>query len=702
MTNARTHTLALLGYLALALLLLAPVLPAFTTAIPGGPVARIDGWQHVWHLWWAGRAITAGQSPFFTEMLYHPLGVSLAVHPLNLSNGLIALPVTLILGPIAGFNAALVVALTLSGYGAFLLARHVGGGGGAAFVAGLLFTCAPYHLTKLWDGQLELVAMQWLPLYALFLLRSAERPGWRDPLLAGVFLAITGYTSLYYLLFLIVYTALFFLLWLPWRAGWRAAAHWSGRAAAIGIIAGLLLWPIVAPALGSAGALGTSSRLNPLLIARSANLLDFLLPSYLHPLWGPWVAQLGPRWHPDIQAWNVALGYTAIGLAVLACLRCWGRSWRWLALALAGVILALGPRLSVGDWRSDLPMPYALLLELPGLRLAQRPGHFVALTVLALVPLTALGMQTAEGRRQRAEGKKLQRGTLPCLPQPAPFILPLLLLALIELLPPALPLNRPGLPPAYADLAGRPGAIMLLPEEPDNSFSLQGQLIHGRPLVGGYLARTPPNPFAERTPVVRPLWRMQPEPPTLILPEGADPSVVLRGFGIGDLVVHWARMTPEQRAAAPGLLAMALPGVAPAYNDGDLSVYPVPPGPVLPFASFGPGWYREETDGARRWRWMAGAGEIWLVNPADRPVPISLQLTAESYLNPRVVDLALGAAPLGRWEVPAQPATATRALRLLLPPGEHTLRLSAPAAPEATHRGPISIVLTGVVLRPNM
>jgi hypothetical protein len=583
---------------------------------------------------------------------------------------------------VAGYNLALLLAITLSGLGAYWLALHVCGRPGPAFVAGLIFTIAPYHLTKIWDGQLELIATQWLPLYALFLLRGAERPCYRDALAAGVFLALIGYTSLYYLLFTAVFSAAFALIWLIWRAGPGERAALALRLGLAALVGALLLLPILLPILRGAG--GPPSQGGPvsqMLIVRSANLLDFFLPSSLHPLWGPSVLRLGPIWHPDISAWNVALGYTALALAALGCAVRWRDAWPWLALALLGMVLALGPVLSIGGLRTGLPMPYALLLRLPGMRLAQRPGHFVVITCLALVPLTAYGLsQLADRARRPGLALMLAAALVAC-----------------ESITPPLTLQRTDVPPAYAQLVGRPGALLILPTQEDNSYSLRGQLLHGRPIIGGYLARTPTNIFAEHLPVIRQLWRMQPEPNMLVPLAGDDVTVVLRAFGISQVVVNWDRLLPDQRADAAAALAEALPGLAPAV-DGPVSIYTLPARPARAFAFFSAGWYAEERDGGRSWRWMSDNASLTLVNPASSAAPVSLSLRAEAYAMPRQMALSLDGHALGLWEVPAQPGSAGLTFSLLLPPGEHTLSLSAAATPETTHRGPLSIVLTDIRL----
>ncbi|NTW98232.1 MAG: hypothetical protein HGB28_06765, partial [Oscillochloris sp.] len=209
----RHYLIALAGYALASLLIMAPALPQFATAIPGGLVAAVDGWQNVWNLWWVQQALATGRNPFFSDMIFYPQGVSLALQTLGISNGVLALPVTALWGPTAGYNAAVLLALALSGLAGYALALEVSGDRVASFLAGLIFTCSPYHLTRVYDGQLELIALQWPTFYALFLVRALTRRSPRDALLAGLFLALTGYTSLYYLIFMGLFSLAALALW---------------------------------------------------------------------------------------------------------------------------------------------------------------------------------------------------------------------------------------------------------------------------------------------------------------------------------------------------------------------------------------------------------------------------------------------------------------------------------------------------------
>ncbi len=644
-------------------------------AFPGGPVAGIDGWQHVWHLWWVQHALATGSSPLYTDLLYYPGGVNLAIHPVNIASGIMVAPITALAGPVLAFNVALLLAFALAGLGAYLLTQRVGVSPHIAFVVGLLFTFSPFHTTKAYDGQLEMASLQWLVLYAWLLLVALEERRSLWAILAGIMLALVGYTSLYYLVYGAVYSLIAVLLWLPWRSGGRVLLTMLSRLLLVPATAALTMAPLL---LGLASTViemgqggGDSSMLADLMIKRSANLLDFWLPSYLHPLWGSAVAQLGPILHPGISAWNNALGYTTLALAVVGCVRAWPTARRWLVLALVGLVLALGPQLLVGPFQTGIPLPYRLLLLVPGMEIAQRPSHFVVLTNIALAPLAGLGLHyLVTHYAQRA-------------------LLIVLGVALVELAPPIWPTQPFVVQPAYADLAGKPGAILVLPVNIDSSRDLHDQITHGRPLVGGYLARIPSYPFAEFTPGLRQLRELHPHPDNLLT--STSLPAVLDAFDVRDIVVHWARIPPTQRADAEAAIAQVIPGIIPTYYPDGTAIYHVPDGPRQPVAYFGNGWYPQEEAAGLRWRWMREAGEILLMNPNPQPMAISMYLTTESYSQARSVDMDLNGSPIGTWQVNRE--RQARSFHILLAPGLNRLNLYAPTSPDPSGRGPISIVL---------
>jgi len=682
----KRHLPALAAYVLLSLLFLAPVLPHVGQAIPGGALANTDGWQNVWNLWWVHHALSSGSDPFYTTYLYWRDGVGLHLQTLNASNGVLVFPITALSGAVAAYNTALLLALVLAAVGGYALALHVSGHRGAAFVGGLVFAFAPFHIVKLWDGQLELFTTQWIPFYALFLLRTAERGTWRDALLAGVFLALVGYTSWYYFLYTAVFSVAFVLLWLPTRPDWRQRGALLGQMAGVALAGAALLLPVLLPALHLGAVanpqINPDSRVDPILM-HSANLFDFLLPSYLHPLWGEAALALGLPWHPFNAAWNLAPGYGVLALAVLGSAAAWREgAWRWAALALLAALLALGPLLHVGEQRTGIPLPYMLLLHLPGAGVGRRPNHFFVITLLALVPLVALGVRWL----LRAPRQAWQ----------VPLLVLLLTLVAVEYAPPRYSLYwlHEQVHPYNATLTGQPGALLNLPPRGESSGAMLAQLFHRKPIMGGYVARTPPYPFAKQAPGVRQLWAMEPENSRLLQTAPDDLLVALNHYGLEHIIIEADLLDSRRGNQMRATLREVLPGVAPVYTDEHISAYEVPAVPSRPVAFFGQGWHAEEHTAARRWRWMKEAGELLLLNPTGRPALVNLTLTAESHQPQQTVQMALGEQELFGWHF-AQPERQTIELHMLLLPGEHRLHLSAPGFPEPGDDRMMSIVLVG-------
>ena len=76
------HLAVLLLYGVLTCLALWP-LPLFFTSkvlalnLPNDPNVAVDVYQHLWHQWWVAFALSHGQNPFFTRLLYYPEGIDL-------------------------------------------------------------------------------------------------------------------------------------------------------------------------------------------------------------------------------------------------------------------------------------------------------------------------------------------------------------------------------------------------------------------------------------------------------------------------------------------------------------------------------------------------------------------------------------------------------------------------------------------------
>lgn len=565
----RLHAAVLGGFLLLAALLWWPLPRHFFTHVPGIPQWAYDEATFVWNIWFFKHAaIDTLTSPLHSELVYFPVGVDLILYTYNFFHVLQSLPVALALwdgGAIEGLarglpaasNLSLLLSTALSGYGAWLLVRALlarepaaAASAGltraeagraahwAALVAGIAFAYASNRSIYAALGHYDMVTTQWIPFYALALLRSLDgalQPAARRraALLAGVFFAFTGLAEMITALFLAIFTLIVLLAAPATRESsgklrplllqprlWLPSLAWTGAAAFVIWIPALL--PILAQFRAADFALQGWGEAIPL----SADLTSWFRPTVLHPLLGGDVAselrrvQLralegGVRGLRDIN--TVFLGWATAALAAVGAFA-WGRRTRiWWVTALLFGLFTLGPFLQInGEYRFDLdgvettlPLPFALLHWLPVIKANRAPNRNSVLLMLALAVLVGYGLYWLQLRLAARSAARTQPGSPAvahgAMAQPrAGMALPVLAAALIlfEHLVVPLPLSDFRVPAAYATIAAdpRPVSVLQAPLGWRNSFGVFGpemtllqyfQSGHAKPMLGGNTSRAP-------------------------------------------------------------------------------------------------------------------------------------------------------------------------------------------------------------------
>jgi hypothetical protein len=643
------HSLILAAYAALTLAMTWPLAREVAAAIPGD---GFDGWQNYWNLWWLKVALVAQvRSPLATDLLYYPTGVSLYFHTLNPLNGLIALPVQLAFGLIPAYNAVVLLSFTLAGYGMFLLARWlifavvesdpafregVKGSGtasdsmtpsrkaaaaeAAAFVASLIFTFAPFHFAHLL-GHMQVFSYEWLPFYALALLRGVHNgvrggPWLRTSLLAGLFLAFAGYTDWYFVLYLLIFS----MLAAGWAGAWAAAQAARGaqggrvrhalaalaRAFAPVVVAGIVFAVLVSPALAPmiAETVRYEFMLRPArdLYLYSASVADFFVPNRLHTLTRPESFTWPGNQVAPVSEHTIAIGYVALLLGLAALLRAPKRAAFWLLAGGFFFLLALGPAIHLGSIvEADIPQgsapasgllswtPFSLVYALvPFARLARSVSRYALMVQFCAAVLAALGLHALLTARQVRRGALLG----------ATGIVAALILAEYWVAP--YPMSPPDTPEVYRALPPAPEgspALLNLPMNYDRPGYLLYQTEYGRPLTVAYISRDDPRTLAERVPVLQHFRHLGPD----ILAD--DPArvaaTVFQDLGVGTVVLDRYKMPGGlEREYTEALAAAIFAGQPPDYQDDRVTVYTVrPPDAPQPYLRLGAeGWGPAEKD----------------------------------------------------------------------------------------------------------
>lgn len=554
------HAPAALGYVVLTVWVLWPAVSQFRTRVTANAV---DGAMFTW-LWGAmPSAVAAGDNPYRTDLMFHPIGADLELTTSSPLIALVTLPIRETLGTAAQVNALQLVSMFFAGMATYLLANRVSRHRGAAFVAGVAYALLPGRFFHV-DGHLNLIETAVIPVGLLLFLRFTDAPSRRRAAALGGAFGATFLIDPQ--LTILLGIGLLCVGVVHRRMVVAQAKRLIGAALLAVVVAAPLLVPMAAAiASGNHGeADPTSSTLQ-----YSSSPLSWVVP----PLERLWLGRFASI-EPITPNWEgVAFpGLAMLGLAVAGVsLTPRDRRRGWVAISLVGFVLSLGPYLFVRNTSLPVPLPFFALRLVPGLDAMRVPGRFAMLGALGIYVLAAAALADVVRR----------------VPRRAILAVALAgVVTVIELFPAPTQSRNDDVSDAYEVLARHPsrGAVLEIPlkwsttqeqigfEEKDQDFRyLLFQSVHGRPTVSGAVSRYPDAELDAllETPVYRQVLALGDEPgfddPARF--DGND----LAALDIGFVVYH--RDDPVPRALAY-LRSLDLPVLA---DDGTVIIWKVDP-----------------------------------------------------------------------------------------------------------------------------
>ena len=590
--GARRHLLPFGAYTGLSVLLTWPLLLHLTTHIPGVPQWAFDESTFVWNIWYFKQAlIDSLQSPLHSELIWFPLGIDLILYTYNFYHVLAALPLMVATNLPLASNLTLLASTVLSGYGTWLLVSYLlgklasgdvrsGAGrvlahvvsadaqpqrrplqhsiaerraviGGAAFVAGAIYAFASNRSVYAALGHYDMVTTQWIPFYALALLRLLDgsltlrqRRHWA--VLGGIFFALTGLAEMISALFLAMFTVVAVLVWgwaLQRRPEENQGHERSDRAQAdawpaspsprlpilslrghelratllnfllLGLVAFLLWAPALIPILGAFFSVDYDLQGWGDALMLSADLRGWFTATVFHPFFGGDIVQelrlvqqraanselIGFR---DVN--TVFLGWATLALALVGAFVYRRKVIVWIWTSVMFGVLTLGPLLQInGRYRFDLdglettvPLPFAILHFIPVIKANRAPNRNSVILMLGLAVLAGYGVYWLLTRLRASKGSTGAVRGRPALATG------LAALVIFEHMAVPLPLSDARVPAVYDLIAATPGdfSIMQVPLGWRNSFGVLGpeqtqlqyyQSVHGKPMLGGNISRAP-------------------------------------------------------------------------------------------------------------------------------------------------------------------------------------------------------------------
>jgi len=626
---SKASILALGAYTLLSVVFTYPV--AFSAdKIPGDGG---DAYQFLWFFWWFKEALTnLGVNPFSTSQIFYPSGTNLIFSTVTPLNSLISIPLQSTFGLVAAYNIIWLASFVLSGFGAFLLVRYLTKDPKAAFIAGVIFMFSPYHFAHAL-GHVNLMSIQWIPLYVLFLIKTVREGGVKNAIYAGVFLLFTAMSCYIYLVYLVIFT-LICLLYHSWVKpteifNRRTLQNLGITGATFGLLFSPILYLFIKEYLGR----GSNYMYQGGFVMYSADLCGFFIPAQFNPFFENIVAPIYQYFTGNMAEYTVFLGYATMLLALLAIIKFRTSETKfWLYSALIYLTLALGPLLHINGvvtipvegYTTTILLPYTFLMNVPIFSMARAPSRWTVLIVLSLAVLAGYGLSYLFNK---FEGKYIRNCPLNYI-----FGIVITVFILFEFLAVPYPMSSASIPTIYGEIASDPDdyAIFEIPANTGVAQYMYYQTTHGKALVNGYASRTPESSLAFRqsTPLIRELTLLKDDVCDDIINQNASEVgiAVLNHYNIRYIVIHRNYLKKEELQFILPLVNRTLNSTPKTYEKDNIIVYRVDESAQKTFMILSDGWNALEKWNDGPGRWMRKNASIFIYSPEDQDCTLSFEV----------------------------------------------------------------------------
>lgn len=557
---------ALVVYAVLVLWVTWPLAINASSALAG---SSTDALLHYWNSWFVLKALGSGQTPLSTNYLFYPEGASLVYHNMAWLSIIPWLALQTILDGILAYNLIFLANLILVAYAAFLLALQLTENTIAALIAGLIYLAWPYRISQL--DHPNLISTYWIPLFFLLLLVAIRNGRWQYGLLAGLALALIGFTRWQLLIPAFILLSIFLLFSSP---------QWiRDRQRQIVILVSLLTAVLLlSPAAGLflSQQSGEDDSLDTLLrdeeSMMQSDLLAYITPAESNPLFGESAATAYDRYYADRSPSRRFPIYIGIVTLILAIIGLWRRprsSLPWLAMTLVIVLLALGPIFRFnGRLLSEIPTPYGILEPLYILRLMRVPERFNIELALPMAIMAAFGVSVLLAKLPgKGKGSSRLWSTM--------LMVLLVVLILADYGRHPVTLQSAESNSYFEKLASEVGqtAVINLPiDAVQSKVHMFDQTIHELPLLQGHISRPTVSAyeFIDANPFLRSVRIFDEMPPWL--KDVSHQLAALEEQGFGSILIYKNQIGLDRIERIRRYLAFS-----PLYEDDEIIVYRTDP-----------------------------------------------------------------------------------------------------------------------------
>lgn len=377
---ARPLVAAAAGYLFLSMMLWWNVWtshPASVTTCGCG-----DSSLFTWFLAWPAYAISHGQNPLYSTVLFHPTGVNLLANTAEVGIGVVLAPFTWLFGPVATLNVAMTLSPVLSALAMYVLLSRWVSWPPAAFIGGLLYGFSPFILVALTDAHLMLAMAPFPPLAVAcldeLLVRQHHKPVATGALL-GLLVSLQFFVGTEMLVLIAIPAGIGLCFVLALNARRPAVIRRKARHAVVALVAAgataavLLAYPAWFAFAGPAHLAGPVWGPSSIVSLGGANLRDFLLTSPPSASGTALAHRFGGYQAPTLSGQYFGIGLLTVLVAGLVI---WWRDlrlWLFAAVGVISVMLSFGLQYHWTLWSVFVKLPLMENLI---------PGRFVVVTYL--------------------------------------------------------------------------------------------------------------------------------------------------------------------------------------------------------------------------------------------------------------------------------------------------------------------------------
>jgi len=506
-----TNVMLLVFYGIIAWAFFYPQLSEISVGMIGPPG---DNMNTYWGMWWFEKSLTDPQTHLnFTPLVHFPEGADLTYYSYSFYNLILSFLLSPFLSKVTIYNLLMAHTFVLAGAGAYWLAREFSGGRLLSLAAGFIYAFNPSHYIHALC-HLNIGSVQFIPFFALFVIRYARTRSGVHLALASVFFLLNSLCDWNYMVMCAFFLMFAYAYLLIKNRTWLLKSHLAGFFA-IAFFGTLPLLPWIIPMIrtGLDPNMGTYPGHGRFV----ADLANFITPPPFHYLApAATAAPITSKLVTFIVEEVVYLGIANLILFAFALCRLGKRMSKIILGFSAFAVLSLGTDILVRGNPFPFPLPYDIIQHIPILSQARCPSRFVVFVYLFLGIGVVLGLKPLLGHPGRRRAGRALVGAALVL-----IFLDFHTVSRVRTIPVDLPvfdIIKKNLKPGEAILQ-----VPIVNHIP-NQFYMMQQAQHQIPMVNGVIGRqTEHKFFNDLTEVIKNPGRMRRE---------------LKSRGIKYIVIH--------------------------------------------------------------------------------------------------------------------------------------------------------------------